>query len=430
MHVGDSGHAIQLVVLVRSHGGGVLDGSPVGERRLSIVEPLVGESLDEFGISVANTLCDLRAGDATASLEHLSADLRVHLAVVLLLHEVVPVGVSGADNLDLSDVVRVEGRGSSADPVHLADEDLVSEQVRSPNTTVRVGEVLALLLGDVGKFSQDTLGGVVLLLAIVKMLSVLLDVVVTDHVTEELEGVVVLVVDRGSVVEDTNVGVVHLIVTHHQESGNVDTLVSVRLLNSSFLLDAAEGLLDLTDEVVVLDGTSSNNDHLVTDEVSAAVLREDVRGKVLEVIGITTHWLSEHMVTESVEVDGLVHSSFEVLVESFVGLTLLLLGDLKLCGVEGGVAESVTEHGNSTASVSLEAVNVEAGDFTSSVRADSGTHGLDFLGKTSLGLSSSSSGEHHSEHVGGSSGLKGVLAGTSVHVHTNAIGGKRATVRT
>ena len=225
MSVSDSGHSIDLEILVGTDGRGFLNRSPVGPAWLGIVEPLVAELTNEGGISVGDALGNLRASDATTSLDHLLANLVVSLSGGLLLHEIVPHGVSGTDNLDFVDEVRVESGGSNTNPVHLTHENFVSEQPGSPKTAVGVGEVVASLSGHIGKFTEDGLSGVVLLLDIVEMLSVLLDIVVTDHVSEKLEGVVVFVVDGGSVIEDTNVGVVHLVVTHHKQRGSVDALV-------------------------------------------------------------------------------------------------------------------------------------------------------------------------------------------------------------
>ena len=59
------------------------------------------------------------------------------------------------------------------------------------------------------------------------MLGVLLDVIVADDVFKELEGVIVLIVYAWCIVENTNVGVVHLVITHHEKRGSIDTLVAV-----------------------------------------------------------------------------------------------------------------------------------------------------------------------------------------------------------
>ena len=50
MGVDNSGHCVDLEVLVRTNAGSVLDGAPVGEAGLGVVEPLVGQVLHVVGI--------------------------------------------------------------------------------------------------------------------------------------------------------------------------------------------------------------------------------------------------------------------------------------------------------------------------------------------------------------------------------------------
>ena len=87
---------------------------------------------------------------------------------------------------------KVEKGSGETNLVHLADEALVAEEVGAPETAVRVSEVLANLYSHIWKLTDNQLGGVVLLLGVVKMLSILLDVKVTNYMLEELEGVIIL----------------------------------------------------------------------------------------------------------------------------------------------------------------------------------------------------------------------------------------------
>jgi hypothetical protein len=267
MEVGNSGHCIDLEVLVGSETGSLLDWSPVGERGLRIIEPLIAEVLDVSGVNVRNTLSNLRASHAATRLDHLLANFLVGLHRGFLGHELVPVGVSAADDLDLVDKLTVEDGSCDANPVHLADEDFVSEEIAAPDTAVRVSKVLAGLLSHIGKFTKNTMSRVVLLLGVVKVLSVLLDIVVADHVLQELEGVVVLVVDGWGIEEDTNVGVVHLVVTHHEERWRVNALFRVLRDLAGLLLDVAEGSVNLLDEGVMLNTASADDYDVLTGVV-------------------------------------------------------------------------------------------------------------------------------------------------------------------
>ena len=75
MSVRNSRKGVKLEVLVRADLGNGFDGTPVGERGLSIVEPLVCHMLEVVGINVGDTLSDLRAGNAAVQVEHLRSNL-------------------------------------------------------------------------------------------------------------------------------------------------------------------------------------------------------------------------------------------------------------------------------------------------------------------------------------------------------------------
>ena len=276
-----------------------------------------------------DTRGNLGTGGATSGLDDLFANLFVDCNRGLLGHQFIPVGVSCANNLDLVDIVGVESGSGHANPVHLANEDLVTEEVATPDSAIRVGIVLASLSGHIDELTQNSLSGVVLLLSIVKMLSILLDIVVTNHMLQELEGVVVLVARGRGIVEDTNVGVVHLIVTHHEESGNVDAWVGVGLFCGGFILDGAEALVDELDEKVMIDATSANNDDVLASEVGCAILVEHIGSNVLNAIRFTTNGLSHLMVSEGVVMDCLNGSIELVFAHGFVFLSLLGLGNFE-----------------------------------------------------------------------------------------------------
>ena len=59
--IGDSGHGVNFKVFVRSDRGCLLDRSPVRERGLCVVEPLVAELLHVGGIQMGHPLRNLRS---------------------------------------------------------------------------------------------------------------------------------------------------------------------------------------------------------------------------------------------------------------------------------------------------------------------------------------------------------------------------------
>jgi len=126
--------------------------------------------------------------------------------------------VAASNDLDVVQVVAVDSGQADTAVVHLAGEDLVTEEVVTENAGVGVSEVVGLSHSHIGQVTKECVHGVVLLLDIVEMLSVLVDSVGAEHVLEEEECVVVLVLDAGGVVEDTDVRVDHLVVSDHEQS--------------------------------------------------------------------------------------------------------------------------------------------------------------------------------------------------------------------
>ena len=205
MGVGDSRHGVDLEVLVRSVDSNSLDRSPVGEGRLSIVEPFVSQSLHVVSIDVRDSLSNLRSGDSASSLDHLLSNFSVDLVVRLEVHQLIVEVVSATDDFDIVDVVTIDGWQANTAVVHLSGENLVTEEVVSEDTTIRVGEVVRVSSGHIWKISEHGVHRVVLLVHIIEMSSILINSVRAEQVLEKQEGVVVLMFLTRSIVEDTNI---------------------------------------------------------------------------------------------------------------------------------------------------------------------------------------------------------------------------------
>jgi hypothetical protein len=417
--VGDSRHCVDLEVLVGTVAGHSLDGAPVGEAGLGVVEPLVGQVLHVVRVEVGHAVGDLGAVHAAAQGEQLGADLLVDGLVGLGVQKRVPEVVAATDDLDVVQVVAVDGGQADTAVVHLAGEDLIAEEVVAENAGVGVGEVVGLSHGHVGQVTEQRVHGVVLLLDVVEVLSVLVDSVGAEHVLEEQERVVVLVLDAGSVVEDTNVRVVHLVITDEEQRRSVDSRVGVGLLAGGGLGDVAERLVDHVDESLMGDVAGTDDDEVVTEVVLGLELGKVVDAQVGEHVGVTLDGLTELMVTEGVEVGVLEGGVFQVRVGVLVIGSDLLLQDLELSGVQAGVGNGVTEHGDGTAEVILEDGHADAGLFTARLTVEAATKGHNLLIDLSTGVGLAATGEQVAENVGSTSSSLGVVTGTSTDVDAN-----------
>ena len=182
-----------------------------------------------MGVHVGDALGHLRASHTTACLQNLNANFLVGFHGGLLDHKLIPESISATDNLDLVYELAIEDGSCKTNPVHLASKDLIAEQIAAEESAVRVSLVVAGLPSDIREVSKSRMSRVVLLLHVIEVLSVLRDIIVTDHVSQDPEGIVILMVDMWGVEENADVGIIHLIVAHHEKRRSVHAVFRVLL---------------------------------------------------------------------------------------------------------------------------------------------------------------------------------------------------------
>jgi len=84
MGVDDSGHRVDLEVLVGHHGGYVLDWSPTCEGWLSIVEPFIADMLDVIVVNVSNSCSNLTVWNSSSDQKHLSTDSAIDVSSTVI----------------------------------------------------------------------------------------------------------------------------------------------------------------------------------------------------------------------------------------------------------------------------------------------------------------------------------------------------------
>jgi len=376
MSIGDSRHGVDLEELVRADGGSSLNWAPVRERWLSIVEPLVAHVLDVVRIDLANARGNLRASQSSAKREHLGADLSIHGVRLLQLQKIVVKSVAATNNLDVVDEVRVDSGQADAAIVHLTGENFIAEEIVAEEARVGVGVVLTVANGDINEVAEQGVHGVVLLLDIVEVLGVLINSVGAKHVLKQEESKVVLILYARSIIEDTDVAIVHLIVTDHEHAGVVNIFLTVGSHSAARLADRAETSLHLLHELVVNHVASANDYNVVTEPVGGAVLLQIVDCQVGQVIGIALDWLAHHVVSERVVVAVLDRCRFEVLKVGSVLSSNLLLAELELSSIERGIGDAITKQIDYFTSVTLEAGHREMGSLTVMLAVNPGTRAL------------------------------------------------------
>ena len=139
--VGNSRHSVDLEILIRSNLGHALDGAPVCERGFGVVEPVVGEVLQVIVVDVSDALSNLRSRNSAALHKDLGTDLLGNLRRSFLGKQLVVEAVAATENFHIIDEVGVNGWQANTAVVHLAGEDLISEEIVSKDAAVRVGVV-------------------------------------------------------------------------------------------------------------------------------------------------------------------------------------------------------------------------------------------------------------------------------------------------
>jgi hypothetical protein len=421
MSVGNGGHSIDLEILVWSDLRHGFDWSPVSERWLSIIEPFVAKLLDMVVVDMSNSLGNLTSWESSAELEDVLTDIGINRLWGLGGQELVVEVVSASDALNIIEIMRVDGWETHTAIVHLSSEDFVSEEVVTEKTGVRVSEVVRVSSGDINEVSEKSVHRVVLLVHIIQMFSMLIDSVRSEHVLQEKEGVVVLVLDSWGIVEDTNVRVDHLVISDEEKGWDVNSLITVLSSNSGGLWKGRESLLDSLDNLVVGNITSGNNDDVISEVVGSVVVSQVINTQLGGQISISFNWLSEHVLSEWVEMS-IFKSGLNIsVVIIFVLHWNFILDEFELSRVEGVVAEHITENVDGSWSISLKDLEVVASEFSIGVSWVSSTHVLNGFSQLSLGLVSGTSEGHLLEEIWSSTSGKIFVSWSSTNVDTDTI---------
>jgi len=137
---------------------------------------------------------------------------------------------------------------------------------------------------------------------IVQMTSILINSVLTEQVLEQQEAVIVLVRSAWCIVEDTNIGIDHFVITNKEECWNEDWFLGVGSWNTSFGGHRMECLFNQVNDLFVAYITRRYNDHILAIVIVRLILSQIVDADGRNVIAITLDRLSNHVLSESIEV--------------------------------------------------------------------------------------------------------------------------------
>lgn len=107
---------------------------------------------------------------------------------------------------------------------------------------------------------------------IVKVTGVIINSIGSKDVFEKQETIVVFVLHRWSIVIDTNVRVIHLIISDKKKSWNVNWFLCVSSWYTSLAWKGRESLLNLVNNLRVGNITSCNNNDILSIIVGGVIV--------------------------------------------------------------------------------------------------------------------------------------------------------------
>ena len=100
-------------------------------------------------INVSYSLCDLTSWESTTECEHVLSNLSIERFWRLSVEKCVVKVIATPNNLNIIDVVTIDGRQADTAIVHLTSENFITEEVVTEDSAVRVGKIMGLGPGHI-----------------------------------------------------------------------------------------------------------------------------------------------------------------------------------------------------------------------------------------------------------------------------------------
>jgi hypothetical protein len=134
----------------------------------------------------------------------------------------------------------------------------------------------------------------------------------------------------------------------------------------------------------MVDVACSHNDDVVSEIVGVVEVSDVISSQALELISVTVDWLTKHVLSVNVEMS-VIDQSFKVsVVAIFMVLVDFFLDTFKFTSIESAVADDITEEFDSSANITLENLETELTDFSTSISMNSCSHAFDFFADVCL----------------------------------------------
>jgi hypothetical protein len=253
------------------------------------------------------------------------------------------------------------------------------------------------------------------------MSSVFVNAVITEHILEEEEWVIVGILDWRSVVEDSNIAVNHLIITNEEQGGDIDGSLFANYLFSSWGLfgKALESTRNLTHEFIVVNIACTDNNNVVSEVVSGMEVTNVISREWLKDITVSLDWLTHHVFSVTIEVNILNCCLKEAFIVGLVLISYLLLCNFKLVSIECAIADHISKELDGLSNITSENLKLKRADFTISLWLETSTHVFNFERNIVLWFAGGSTLKHLLEEVSSPWCLKVLIARAGADENSN-----------
>ncbi len=125
-------------------------------------------------------------------------------------------------------------------------------------------------------------------------------------------------------------------------------------------------LVDLSNELFVINVTSTNNNHVVSKIVGWVELSQMISSKILSVISISFSWLTHHVFSVNVEMS-VFNGGLEIsVIVFFMLLWDFFLNKFQFIIIKSAIAKSITKNFNCFVNITLEYLEGEVTDLSTS----------------------------------------------------------------
>jgi len=141
-------------------------------------------------------------------------------------------------------------------------------------------------------------------------------------------------IDTRSIVENSNIGIVHLIISYKLKSWNKYWFFCALSCNRGTFWKSSKSLWNCINNLFMRNFSCGYNNNIITIVVSCMIIFQMARWNLLSKISISFQWLAKHMLSIWVEMNIFKKSFFESFVIWFMLSAYIFFNDFKFCWVK------------------------------------------------------------------------------------------------